>query len=184
MTEESRRYGNKYIERSAVVTSDTYTGVCNNCRAVVPFDCDSTHRHHEEYHQEDALKDTIELCPICHTLFDRERRKRIGKNVSEMLLIDEIKQMAKHYERLYYTGEYKYPINTICATICSDLRRAERYSAISSVHLALEPKYKQIVFRPKRKLGNRNTNGLSSSRMDHKAMVDLLVDWIEVSIKR
>lgn len=42
------------------------TGVCNLCRSVVPFDCQRTHIHHEEYHNDDLTKDTMEICPKCH----------------------------------------------------------------------------------------------------------------------
>ncbi len=41
-------------------------GVCNLCRAVVGLDCKRTSMHHIEYHEEDILKDTIELCNSCH----------------------------------------------------------------------------------------------------------------------
>lgn len=41
-------------------------GVCNMCRAVVPFDCYRTHTHHTEYNINDLSKNTIELCPACH----------------------------------------------------------------------------------------------------------------------
>ena len=41
-------------------------GVCNWCRAVYPFDTKLTHIHHESYHEDDPMKDTIELCVSCH----------------------------------------------------------------------------------------------------------------------
>jgi len=41
-------------------------GVCNWCRAVVGIDCKQTQMHHVEYHDDDVLKDTIELCVSCH----------------------------------------------------------------------------------------------------------------------
>lgn len=41
-------------------------GVCNFCRAVVPFDCKRTHLHHEQYDDSDPMKHTIEICISCH----------------------------------------------------------------------------------------------------------------------
>src|SRR5215212_3837313 len=48
-------------------------GVCNWCRAVIGQInaqsgklCRLTQMHHEQYYKEDPLKDTIELCVICH----------------------------------------------------------------------------------------------------------------------
>jgi hypothetical protein len=47
-------------------------GVCNFCRAVVPFDARQTQRHHiNAVDYDDILKDTIELCAKCHR---RERK--------------------------------------------------------------------------------------------------------------
>lgn len=50
-------------------------GVCNWCRSVTPFDCKRTHMHHESYHDEDPLKDTIELCVSCHVRHSWEIKK-------------------------------------------------------------------------------------------------------------
>lgn len=41
-------------------------GICSKCGAVKGIDCKITHMHHLEYHPEDPLKDTIELCSSCH----------------------------------------------------------------------------------------------------------------------
>jgi hypothetical protein len=41
-------------------------GVCNLCRAVIPFDCKTTHLHHEQYDAKDKARHTIELCDSCH----------------------------------------------------------------------------------------------------------------------
>jgi len=41
-------------------------GVCNLCRNVVGFDCKRTLIHHESYHNDDPLKDTLECCNRCH----------------------------------------------------------------------------------------------------------------------
>ena len=50
-------------------------GVCNWCRAVCPFDCKKTDLHHVTYHEEDPLKDTIEICNSCHKKFHLELRR-------------------------------------------------------------------------------------------------------------
>ena len=43
-------------------------GVCNLCRAVVPFDCYRTCLHHDDnqYDENNTLKYTIESCDSCH----------------------------------------------------------------------------------------------------------------------
>ena len=41
-------------------------GVCNECRAVVPFDCAKTFLHHEVYDDSDPNSNVIELCGRCH----------------------------------------------------------------------------------------------------------------------
>ena len=55
-------------------------GVCNLCRAVkgeincqIGILCKNTGMHHELYHEEDPLKDAIELCNHCHGLVKRIR---------------------------------------------------------------------------------------------------------------
>lgn len=47
------------------------TGICSHCGGIKGIDCKQTHIHHIEYHLEDPLKDTIELCPRCHA-FERQ----------------------------------------------------------------------------------------------------------------
>jgi hypothetical protein len=41
-------------------------GICQLCGAIKGIDCKYTQLHHIEYHEDDPLKDTIELCPSCH----------------------------------------------------------------------------------------------------------------------
>lgn len=51
-------------------------GVCNWCRAVIPFDCERTQMHHEQYDDDNPLAHTIEICPLCHIYtknFDTEK---------------------------------------------------------------------------------------------------------------
>jgi hypothetical protein len=47
-------------------------GVCNLCRAVVPFDCKLTHMNHYQYHEDDPLKDALESCVSCHRAYHVE----------------------------------------------------------------------------------------------------------------
>jgi hypothetical protein len=60
----SRRvtFGDKVLH----VKENPRIGVCNICRAVVPFDCLKTDTHHEKYHIDNPLKDTLEVCSRCH----------------------------------------------------------------------------------------------------------------------
>jgi len=46
---------------------DPRIGICNWCCAVVGINCKQTQIHHLEYHDDDMLKDTVELCARCHT---------------------------------------------------------------------------------------------------------------------
>ena len=41
-------------------------GVCNLCRAVVPFDTKKTLLHHEKYDDDDKRANTLEICLSCH----------------------------------------------------------------------------------------------------------------------
>lgn len=65
------RFKNKNIN----VGVNPRIGVCNLCRAVVPFDCNTTHIHHEEYDENKPLANTIELCPKHHALITRVKKK-------------------------------------------------------------------------------------------------------------
>jgi hypothetical protein len=49
-----------------IVDRNPRVGVCNLCRAVLPFDCRRTNMHHEEYYAEDVMKGALEICPSCH----------------------------------------------------------------------------------------------------------------------
>jgi hypothetical protein len=42
-------------------------GVCSECGAVKGIDCKITNMHHIQYHYDDILKDTVELCASCHS---------------------------------------------------------------------------------------------------------------------
>jgi hypothetical protein len=43
------------------------TGICKQCnRSVAKGEIRETHMHHLQYHDDDPLKDTIELCESCH----------------------------------------------------------------------------------------------------------------------
>jgi len=42
-------------------------GICKLCGKKKGIDCKKTNMHHLEYHEDDPLKDTIEICVSCHT---------------------------------------------------------------------------------------------------------------------
>jgi len=69
-TKEQLRKSNekriKFKDKIMYLSENPRIGVCNGCRAVVPFDCPKTDMHHEEYDELDILKNTIELCTNCH----------------------------------------------------------------------------------------------------------------------
>ncbi len=56
----------KFKERIIMLKADPRNGVCNLCRAVVPFDCGRTQMHHEEYDDTNPLAHTIEICSSWH----------------------------------------------------------------------------------------------------------------------
>ena len=49
-----------------ILKSNPRIGVCNWCRAIVPFDTSRTVMHHEEYNIKEPGEHIIELCPKCH----------------------------------------------------------------------------------------------------------------------
>ena len=67
---------------------DIRCGVCNYCRAVVPFDCNYTNLHHDDYRYDEnnPLRYTIELCQRCHNNEDyRLGRIRRGLDYRDAL---------------------------------------------------------------------------------------------------
>jgi hypothetical protein len=42
-------------------------GVCTRCGAIKGINCKITNMHHIRYHDDDILKDTVELCASCHS---------------------------------------------------------------------------------------------------------------------
>ena len=70
MTGRNQDYHNKrrfkFINQIIFADEPPRIGVCNLCRAVVPFDTKRTNMHHEKYHTNAPLKDTLEVCNSCH----------------------------------------------------------------------------------------------------------------------
>lgn len=64
------RFKDKRIE----LKDNPRTGVCNLCRRV-----GLTNMHHLQYHDDDPLKDTIELCPSCHGKQHIKKGQKIGQ---------------------------------------------------------------------------------------------------------
>lgn len=56
----------KFKDKIIVLDEAPRIGVCNVCRAVVPFDCKATHMNHHEYYESDPRKGALETCPACH----------------------------------------------------------------------------------------------------------------------
>lgn len=70
-----------YKDRYVMIDKPPRIGVCNLCRAVrneinaqVNRKCKKTHLHHEYYHDENTLKDTIEICEYCHGVITRPQQ--------------------------------------------------------------------------------------------------------------
>jgi hypothetical protein len=51
-------------------------GVCNLCRAVLPFDCKKTDLNHYTYNDNNPLEGILETCVSCHSKYHRERDKK------------------------------------------------------------------------------------------------------------
>lgn len=65
----------RFKGKQIVLKHNPRKGVCSKCGAVKGISCKRTSLHHEEYHEDDVLKDTIELCNSCHkVLHDRLRQ--------------------------------------------------------------------------------------------------------------
>jgi|SRR4029078_2988024 len=63
ITNQKRMY---FKTRSIRLPENPRKGVCSWCNARVGIDCKKTHMHHKQYHDDDPLKDTVELCNRCH----------------------------------------------------------------------------------------------------------------------
>jgi hypothetical protein len=110
--------------QTVYLDEDPKRGVCNGCRYVVgtvhPVSgkvYDVTHMHHNTYHDDAPLKDTIEECPLCHGRIRWEGYKpkkpkemktiRVEPEVQDMLSKfverigetygDVVKRIAEHY---------------------------------------------------------------------------------------
>jgi hypothetical protein len=90
MAKYMRKYAQEYAlnykgkVRYLIIGPPPRTGVCNWCRAVkgqinalTGKFCRLTHMAHiSYYHDDDPLKDTIELCESCHHRYDAQFRKK------------------------------------------------------------------------------------------------------------
>lgn len=56
----------KYKGKSIYLKKNPRTGKCANPKCIGEYTI--TDMHHEQYHDDDPLKDTIELCKRCHAL--------------------------------------------------------------------------------------------------------------------
>jgi hypothetical protein len=55
-----------FKSRRILVQKPPRKGICQWCGARRGIECRVTNLHHIEYHDEDPLRDTIELCAKCH----------------------------------------------------------------------------------------------------------------------
>jgi hypothetical protein len=55
-----------FKDRVIYLSKNPRTGVCSLCGNKVGKEIKKTDMHHIEYHDDDPLKDTIELCAACH----------------------------------------------------------------------------------------------------------------------
>jgi hypothetical protein len=86
----NQKYNDRKIlfkNRTVFVEKPPRIGVCNLCRAVTGQIngqsgkiCRMTNMHHEEYHDENPLKDAIEACVRCHRYQDKNYPSRAGKH--------------------------------------------------------------------------------------------------------
>lgn len=56
-----------FKNKRILLETNPRTGYCSQCSNNI-FDrsCKRTHIHHIQYHEDDPLKDTVELCASCH----------------------------------------------------------------------------------------------------------------------
>ena len=62
-----------YKDKRIVLKANPRTGYCSLCpNNIWNESCERTSMHHfAEYHEDDPLKDTIELCNYCHGIITR-----------------------------------------------------------------------------------------------------------------
>lgn len=73
------RYSGRYLTfkgKAILLKSNPKNGICSNCGAVKGISCKRTSIHHLEYHEDDPLKNTIELCNRCHTIIHEMWKRR------------------------------------------------------------------------------------------------------------
>jgi len=71
ITPEMRRQRNerriKFRNKQVTLSHNPRTGYCSWCtNNIHDGSCKKTQIHHREYHEDDFLKDTVELCASCH----------------------------------------------------------------------------------------------------------------------
>ena len=60
--------------KSITLKENPRQGICQQCKRVIGNGIKRTNIHHIEYHDNNPLKDTIELCPSCHNKQHIKRR--------------------------------------------------------------------------------------------------------------
>lgn len=63
----------KFKDKQVYIQSNPKTGYCSYCtNNIHNGSCKKTDIHHIQYHEDDPLKNTIELCVSCHNKIRRE----------------------------------------------------------------------------------------------------------------
>lgn len=65
----------RFKQRRVRLSFTPRNGRCEECGKEVGIDIKRTSLHHNQYHDEDVLKDTIELCDSCHS---KKSRRDLG----------------------------------------------------------------------------------------------------------
>lgn len=79
--ETIKKYNSRQLifkRKHVYVKENPRKGVCSWCGAIKGINCKATNIHHTQYHDDDVLKDTIELCASCHGK-ESERIRRLVK---------------------------------------------------------------------------------------------------------
>jgi RNase P subunit RPR2 len=103
-----------------IILEDPKRGVCNLCRAVIPFDCKKTLMHHESYHDNDPLKDTIELCVSCH----KKRHSEINEKRDKLVRI-----RSRLYDEMVNSAlakQFGVDFDDICSEVWESWKREHR----------------------------------------------------------
>ncbi len=130
--------GNKVGYKGQIVylDKDPRTGICNLCRAVlgeVNAQRDKTYRrghhiHHESYHDDNPLKDTIEFCPSCHRVVENQKGlARGGIYNKHQPRTKVVRVLQETYDRLKKRGQFGMDFDDVVTKVLDDLEKCEEH---------------------------------------------------------